>query len=880
MLRLDGIQEHYLKRELISQQTTYEFDLLSRPGALGHIGRPFKGVSTGQFQLINYMLNKFVKTFPFVRSANEKEFWQDNVQVFIEMFLGADLSTVEDHSENLKRQKITEMLRRLVEICFSSGIKTKSGLEDATREQRSIRRLATASSDPVHPLPSSRLFPPSSKASSSSSAATVTFIDVVGVQMISKTTSKAKSTKHARFIVKVFTSSDPKPIYVFRRYGDFRRLHKSIKLVGKLPRLPPKVYASSSLVVDDVSGQYTVESDSESVASIVDGAAEIDGLIGASSAATTDDNTSVSSANEVRDGRYLIYRERQRLQLKTYLSKLADNPKVTKTRAFKDFITKGSKTSLDKQSLEDIHLREKYSELRANNQREFLLIAKARSQDLEAYMSQFRSDLIRADGLTRLFNEIKRCAKLEQLSERYSKLVEWFQIEVAATLYHLFLGEDWSEEFFHQMKHIHHLLPYRVLRNILWISNPMTVMKSLMDLFMAQPFGRRSLFQRILGMTFSQQIREQNDEIAALQEELADDAVCDRLSKYIDLVPAERNVIKDEAEKKGCSLVYAIASTSHLGPGISHFRLQRVMEGEMAYNKAIESDAGIDTLTTIERKRVSQFVALNKLLKCLTRKRDNELLSQIFTDNATLSLCKQMFVMFYGPLAYVYKSADIYQALVDFQNFADDLIKVVNSAMEEVEQTGDLVQKFIALVEKHSPSFYRFLHDIYVNDNGFFGEILQWVEGLLSFLRVGYQEKIDMQQFFEDASEIVGAEALVEETNRLIEWKRARKAWKLRKAEAKMGAGDEKDLDWSGAIPIGDFTYSDFGLEDADLEDFESDEEEAEEQTWVETIEAERTKMSEKKNQEPAKPELECIPRLRELFSQYLKDIGLTGTTM
>lgn len=40
------------------------------------------------------------------------------------------------------------------------------------------------------------------------------------------------------------------------------------------------------------------------------------------------------------------------------------------------------------------------------------------------------------------------------------------------------------------------LMPYRAIAQILKVSNPFIMVKGVMDLFLAQPFGGKSLFQR------------------------------------------------------------------------------------------------------------------------------------------------------------------------------------------------------------------------------------------------------------------------------------------------------------------------------------------------------------------------------------------------
>jgi hypothetical protein len=55
---------------------------------------------------------------------------------------------------------------------------------------------------------------------------------------------------------------------------------------------------------------------------------------------------------------------------------------------------------------------------------------------------------------------------------------------------------DTANENLNQLRRTHSMMPYRTLSMILKISNPMYMVKGVLDLFLAQPFGSKSLFQR------------------------------------------------------------------------------------------------------------------------------------------------------------------------------------------------------------------------------------------------------------------------------------------------------------------------------------------------------------------------------------------------
>ena len=76
-----------LKRELISQQVTYEISELASTTALQRFGAPFRSdygevaPVDSDLPILRYIFVHHVRNFPFLDQAREKEFWQDKLQV-------------------------------------------------------------------------------------------------------------------------------------------------------------------------------------------------------------------------------------------------------------------------------------------------------------------------------------------------------------------------------------------------------------------------------------------------------------------------------------------------------------------------------------------------------------------------------------------------------------------------------------------------------------------------------------------------------------------------------------------------------------------------------------------------------------------------------
>lgn len=92
-----------------------------------------------------------------------------------------------------------------------------------------------------------------------------------------------------------------------------------------------------------------------------------------------------------------------------------------------------------------------------------------------------------------------------------------------------FLTSDAGPENLANLRRTHGLMPYRTMSIILRFSNPMSMVKSILDLFLAQPFGGRSLFQRILISNMYEESKASQKEIEKLEHKINDKIICKKL---------------------------------------------------------------------------------------------------------------------------------------------------------------------------------------------------------------------------------------------------------------------------------------------------------------------------------------------------------------
>ncbi|KIV77460.1 hypothetical protein PV11_09253 [Exophiala sideris] len=891
---LTGKQEHYLKRELISSQVHDEILELSSPTALQRFGAPFRSdygeVSPmdSELPILRYIFVNHVRKFPFLNQAKEKEFWQDKLQVFLESFSSKYISSSEDRLEETKRKKLAKKSEKLVELMMVSGIPTASGYEERIRfaEMEVIDRGANEQGLIANQPEGNYI--------------NGWDVNVAGVR-ITSVKRNIRYHQHAEFLLRVKQADEPER-YVGRRYGDFVKLHKRLRteMPGKmLPPLPRKNKSSTISSIMPGGGDddgSSISSASTQASNADDGSRSFtpshrrfksaNSLAASISSATfgRSPRNSLSASREPSPSQQPVrlHREDQRVSLRAFLRTILQNPQVAETRSVADFFTL-QPIKLNEEEMDDVARRKEMDARRLDEQRQFYEIARQRAAELDTYMEKFRRDIVESNGLTKLFAEIRTKEKIEDLSPEYKKFAEWLRIEVAATIYHLFLAEDNSPEVFAQAKRIHSLVPYSVMKNVIRIANPAAVMSGVLDLFLAQPFGARSLLQRIFAQTLSDGIRQFQKSIDDLAGKIADPILISKLKAFVDSPEDIKDIVRGEAQNESIDLVVAILRSDQFKPELTAPQIQRVFNAWVAWNSAVENED--DEL----KQGAELFSQLKQMVKLMTRQRDKAMMALMIEEPTTLQLFRDLFTIFYEPLIRVYKSANVYNSITDFARFADDVVKTVEVAQRQdvSADPNQTVQSFIDLCARHEHNLYKFIHEVHCHDNGLFTALMGWIEGILDFLRKGPKGgKLDMNAIFQGALDVnmVDKDTCITEINALIKWQQARKKWHNDKTRQKMAAEGTDPTE--GPPGMAAFKSSDFGLHEADLmdlkisdeeDDEDSEDEEAEDD--LDPIAAERRRRRKAQDRlrrsagEPVKPEVSEVLKLKEPFLAMLRAV-------
>ncbi|ODO07387.1 PX domain-containing protein [Cryptococcus wingfieldii CBS 7118] len=783
---LTPLRAHYLKKTLVALQVTHELGLITDPvlgaNALGLLGDPFvldersrrealqrtseveraEG-QVGDLPFLRFMFHQFLLPFPFLASA-PLTFWSAKVQPFLSSFLtttgisqqaaqseedrqvSESLMSKEELKEAQERKKLWIKVEKQLAMMFGLGIKVQGGEEVVRIGQAELRRLEALQEERKQKWMAKHGGHLPGELQNTDFE-----VNVIGVRVVVEK-GRVRNRSHEEFIIRTSRAGVP-DVFVSRRYGDFRRLAEEASTLrlafpDSLIAFPPAKDKSTSTAPTAAANSYNYGTYNPLRAIYGSGPA----AQGSSSSLQDQDPVSPTSAPAGSP----LSREKNRLTLRAYLNTLFSLPFIIESPILRSFLLSGP-TTLTPPEAVDCQRRLEADAVREEGRRRFKMEAEKRIEALREGLAQFKGDVLSKEGgLKNVFEVVKRVEKVENLPPAEASVLEWGRISLAATIFQLFVASDTASETLASMKRLHGLMPYFVLKGILKISNPMAMIRGVLDLFLARPFGGQSLIQRMFSSSLTEDVRMLEEDIEVVQDKIDDPVLCQKIEQYAKAPFEVQESYRRDAASEGVELLVTILRSPEV-PSLSRPQFQRVARAVRAYKEYRSSQAELsdsDDDEGPENEDAWLCEDLNILLKLWLRKREKEGLLALIFEGVTAELLKDIITIFYTPLAQVYKAASIADSLGDLQAFINDMIRTIEQVEElSQEDPGRTVQTFIDLVQRHEQSFYSFVHKVHSKGHGLFDSLMAWLELFLNYARSGLPgEPIDLD-FILPASE-------------------------------------------------------------------------------------------------------------------------------
>lgn len=467
---------------------------------------------------------------------------------------------------------------------------------------------------------------------------------------------------------------------------------------------------------------------------------------------------------------------------------------------------------------------------------------------------------------------------------------------LASTIYQIFAGSDNSSANFQQLKRIHGMMPYFVMRGILKISNPIAMIRSFLDLFLARPFGQSSLLQRIFTSGLNDEVKELREDMRLVAEKINDPALVQKVENYVNSPRHVQEYCKAEAgahllhildpELKEVILVAdridLMAAVLRSGSPLVPQTMAKVARCNAAYQKYLRDRSKLANPEDDEGPTNDEawlFEDLHVYLRLATRARDKSQLIELIFEGSTSEVLKDIVTIFYSPLAQVYKAANISESLSDLQTFINDLIKTVEATEGDMSNTpATTVQAFIDLVARHENAFYQFVHQVHSKGRGLFDDLMRWVELFVDLIRDGLPSPISLEFLLPHAGE--ERMRVMAEVDALVDYHRALKVAHHERMRRRLLNGEQRETDEDAAF-VGEVMKNlNLGKMSNEVDDLAAEESDEEEQELADSSDEDSqgtpTSGSMKKKRDAKRtdlspPKLVLIPKLVPVFTELIR---------
>ncbi|KIJ56683.1 hypothetical protein M422DRAFT_197782 [Sphaerobolus stellatus SS14] len=727
---LTPIRAHYLKKTLISLQFSNELTGLTQISpnpaisALSYLGAPFapppKDAPVLDFPFMRFTFRQFVLSFPFLAAA-PKDFFPQKVQPFITSVLSRNLSATSPFDEDAERTE--QATREKILIKAEKQFSTLLGSATKLHEDEEVVRLTQKDLDRLETLARKR------RAKQVKHEDTFD-VNVIGVRTIIDK-GRVRSKAHEEFIIRTRRAHGVET-FVSRRYGDFMTLAKELRKAHPDIVIPSPPAKDRSAV--DVAPILT---------SPTNPSQNLDDYVDFERSDTFDHSYDSQSAIPATAR---LSREKNRLTLRAYLHTLFSSSTLTNSPVLRSFLTSGA-IQLNAAEFEDARRREEADQVREEGRKRFAKELAAKVDALREAMKGVKRDIMGKDGLIHAFAVIQATEDIRELPPDFKAVLEWARISFASTIFHHFIATDSASQTLVSLKRIHKLMPYGVLRVILKISNPVAMIRGVLDLFLAQTWGGGgSLLQRMVTSGIAEEVKALQEQIDAVKDKVEDDTLCEKIRLFV-YAPAEIQALfkADAAAEKFDILTVVLRSSEE--PILNSAQMQRVIRAHRAYAEYKRQKESLDSDDDDgpQNEDAWLYEDLTILGKLYTRLRDRQQLMELIFEGTTAQLLKDIITIFYSPLAEVYKAASIGESLGHFQNFIDDLIATVERADAGQLDPSSTVKMFVELVQRHEQDFYNFVHKVHSKGAKLFENLLRWIELFINFVREGLGEPISLE---------------------------------------------------------------------------------------------------------------------------------------
>ena len=438
---------HYYKRELIRLELLRELDQFRRSPEITTLISEHVDPTKDPYPFLRYIAQEFIIEFPLLKRGNKPEFWE-KCQLFLDEFSKVKLDTYSPRRTGAtQRRVLMYKAEKLLTVAMCAAVKTKQQQDQQVEQQQQVQEPKDIKKKKEEEVLAESLENNLSLENEDHYLEWMGFnglqIDVVAVREISEK-RHIREKQHAEFIISTTMAGDDTQYIVARRHGDFRTLQQELKSefpLESIPSVPKKASdpsyerAGTAAEEEEIAQELEQEQEEDEKSKKKPGKfGSSSSLLGSSlshfhrrgrspsgSSGNDNNNTSPSTATT-------LYREKDRLLLRSFLHRIATDPIVAKSDVFRKFLTRDPITLTAEQKA-DVERRHQVDQARHAEEIRFKNEVDRKMTELNDLLDMLKKQILQPGGLKDVFQIIKTTERIEGLPEPMRKAFEWGRIK-------------------------------------------------------------------------------------------------------------------------------------------------------------------------------------------------------------------------------------------------------------------------------------------------------------------------------------------------------------------------------------------------------------------------------------------------------------------
>lgn len=313
------------------------------------------------------------------------------------------------------------------------------------------------------------------------------------------------------------------------------------------------------------------------------------------------------------------------------------------------------------------------------------------------------ADCVDGDGFLKMYDAIKATPDFSDLPTSYQTMVSWGHLQAARFLYGIFVQGDQSRANLARVRDLVELVPWRKLANAMRLPAIQAVRE------WQKQFLRNRFLQSLFEIVFDDNPAAMDETLRTLQQAIGSDTMIRKLRLYVESPEDMKRLVRQHADQADIPLVAAIVRGSD-SPKLTKAEVERVMLATREYNAFLQTHPNAAKRRQNNSAGYQLILNLQRVLRVYSLHRDVTQIRGMMQDPAILDALTVFFEPLLEALVRVQRVDGVREDLLDLHTFLVRLLDLLESLRARVQDPARSINTLAAFLDRGAPAWYDFLH--------------------------------------------------------------------------------------------------------------------------------------------------------------------------